>query len=410
MIRDDYINTITALVNICVSADDPLVYLDIILFSLIAAINHIIPKGTRNNNIVKAFYTPVILNKFHPIIRFVIQVFDLIPMLGGILKHFEMIGGVLRGVVILTTMYRILKKNKAIGVLLIAIKIVYFLERRNRINKGDREEFGIMHSTEHIGILIYLMMTIPHNTGKTCRNLVIFIIATLFLVPIIGTISINTYIRVNYLKRLPFWFDHSLLGIFEKKKNKNINSLRVINYLIKPMNPELTWEIMTWKRIEHYADDLIVKIKDDGFKPDLVIGVASGGAFCAKYIAQEFKTEVAYIKSKMWSERDFADAVVEVGNYYLNDNFLDDLSYNKITEITDLSGYKPSKILLFDDTVATGKSLTACYEYLVKKFPETEIRTAAFITLKEEYDNDIVDYRCRVKTVPIIWEWGIELD
>ena len=67
--------------------------------------------------------------------------------------------------------------------------------------------------------------------------------------------------------------------------------------MVKIYSPKLNWDFMSWEIIENKIKILYQKIKKDNFKPDIFVGVLSGGAFCMKYLSNLFDNKnIFYIK------------------------------------------------------------------------------------------------------------------
>jgi predicted phosphoribosyltransferase len=71
--------------------------------------------------------------------------------------------------------------------------------------------------------------------------------------------------------------------------------------------------------------------------------------------------------------------------------------------------HKVKNVLLFDDTISTGKTIFATCNYLKSKYPEINLKIATFI-IPDPKIGHLANYYVDEGTVPIIWEWGVELD
>jgi hypothetical protein len=178
--------------------------------------------------------------------------------------------------------------------------------------------------------------------------------------------------RHNYRTRLPQWFDMALLPLYETKIGNNTKSCDVSNYITKCYSPKLHWDFMTWGRIEHKLRVIHQKMRATRFQPDLFIGICSGGAFCVRYLAKLFDNRnIFYISSKQWSNTALATRILDTVNLHV----LPHAQYveSRPIDITDIDGRldryartcratQPFSILLFDDSVASGKRFTAALD------------------------------------------------
>jgi hypoxanthine phosphoribosyltransferase len=289
------------------------------------------------------------------------------------------------------------------------------LERNNRIQKNNREDFDLIHCVEHIDLLIYLFHILDINKQNSIINILHYFLATGIIIPSIYFKIVNIYLYNNYKSKFPVWFDNRLKEYYTKKITNNYNSNNIANYIVKIYSPKLNWNFMSWNIIEKYLDKLYKNIHKH-FIPNIIVGVLSGGAFCVKYLANKFKNKnVFYIKCKHWSGKNILHQAKDVSNYFTKSHKEYLTSKNKITDFNnEINEYmniikiQNIKILLFDDTVSSGKTINNTKKFLKKKFKQFNpiIKTACMITNCVKY----VDYFTVKTTIPIMWEWGVELD
>lgn len=117
------------------------------------------------------------------------------------------------------------------------------------------------------------------------------------------------------------------------------------------------FEIPTWERIYGLLLDLASKVRRNGFKPDVIVGVARGGWPPARVMSDLLENpEVASVKA------DFYSGVAE------------NKGQPVITQSVSLS-VKGKKILIVDDVADTGKSLALVKEHL-KERGASEVKAA----------------------------------
>ncbi|HJN62729.1 MAG TPA: phosphoribosyltransferase family protein [Candidatus Paceibacterota bacterium] len=121
---------------------------------------------------------------------------------------------------------------------------------------------------------------------------------------------------------------------------------------------------LTWNDIEGMTDELATKIKASGFKPDYIIGLATGGLIPLYFLAR-----------KLENNRNILTISV---NSYDKDK-KGDLKISYLPEI-DLSN---KKILLVDDIAGTGDTLKEILNILVDKYKVGELKIVTMVVLKD---------------------------
>jgi hypoxanthine phosphoribosyltransferase len=499
----DISNSFTVFLSATLNVIDPVHQFFVILFSIVATLNHMLPLQYRNNIIVKPFLTPVILMNVLPSWLVVaIVVLDTFPILfPSNMKSAELIGSSLRQGYIFYNAATTLPLN--ILVLFGICNAVYAYERKQRISdiSKTREEFGWLHNAEHIAVYLYLYYTTQHQSPVSHRravHLILFVtIVVLFVLLfsaqsnlkysralrttsvryvllltkimlsissvalmlftlghtfvltqnillgiLFSTICIfafliqftllkleNARICTEVLGRLPAWFDKALIPTIVKKASKNRDAMMVGNIVVKSWLGErnMCWEgRKTWSVMETDLDKLCSIIRDrDDWRPDICVGVASGGAFLVPYISKNLGCPHSfYLTCSSWSGRgnvwNLIDSLMLVCRVHRSRakpevSVLLTSEDELISKQTDLRGKRPLRVLLFDDTLCSGKTMVDCKTFLDSLYTHTaDIRTA---TLLRSTDGVMVtDYEMAVCTkysgtrIPLVWEWGIELD
>ena len=121
---------------------------------------------------------------------------------------------------------------------------------------------------------------------------------------------------------------------------------------------------LTWNDIEGMTDELATKIKASGFKPDYIIGLATGGLIPLYFLAR-----------KLENNRNILTISV---NSYDKDK-KGDLKISYLPEI-DLSN---KKILLVDDIAGTGDTLKEILNILVDKYKVGVLKIVTMVVLKD---------------------------
>jgi hypoxanthine phosphoribosyltransferase len=208
---------------------------------------------------------------------------------------------------------------------------------------------------------------------------------------------INHYIKANIIERAPEWVKNNpaLIAILNQKIAKNKQSYKWQNFFVKHWLSHLKLEYITWNSIEHHCDVILEKINPDNF--DIVVGIATGGSFIGAYVANKMAKPFVIISNKLWSDISFTDNAIQSYWYFLGIDFKP-----KIGHIPDVKG---KRIFLADDTTYTGITM----KNIINTLTENGAKSIETVCLwyKGEY---APNYYYSNKRVPIIWEWGSEVD
>ncbi len=118
-------------------------------------------------------------------------------------------------------------------------------------------------------------------------------------------------------------------------------------------------KLVSWEEIVEWTRQLAKKIKESGYRPDVIIAVARGGYVPARLLCDFLGVEnLVSIQSQHWTEaaKKAEKAII------------------KFQYRIDLSGHKA---LLVDDIVDTGESVRLAKEFIIKEWRPDELRTAA---------------------------------
>ncbi len=166
--------------------------------------------------------------------------------------------------------------------------------------------------------------------------------------------------------------------------------------------------VLSWQDVEHDVLEIISRMKNDGFEPDIIISIARSGLIPASMIAYALGNKELYV-----IKVDFSKVQKNGNNQELNDR-------PRITqELTkDIHGLK---VLVVDEMVVSGSTLKLVSSYMDIKGP-AEVRYAVLYkqpwaefdpnyygrTIKEwplypwkELRNDVLDPRARAMKLEI---------
>lgn len=140
-------------------------------------------------------------------------------------------------------------------------------------------------------------------------------------------------------------------------------------------NEKLTFTAPSWDYIEDLGFQLFVKIRESGFKPDLMAGISRGGLVPARILSDLYLAEKVKVTL----------AIMQVGFYSgIDKTQKDPIIYQ------DLPGHiYGKKVLLIDDVADSGVSLEFALQYLQMKKPQEIVIGTLYYkpwsTLKPDY-------------------------
>ncbi|WP_048058889.1 phosphoribosyltransferase [Desulfurococcus amylolyticus] len=123
--------------------------------------------------------------------------------------------------------------------------------------------------------------------------------------------------------------------------------------------PRVRTHLVTWDEIVEWSMNLARIIRENGYKPELVVAVSRGGFVPARLICDFLGVEnLASIQSQHWTEAAKAE----------------ERAILKYPFKLDASGMK---VLVVDDIVDTGETLRLARDYIRDSWSPLEVKTAA---------------------------------
>lgn len=374
--------------------------ISVLFFSLVSASNHVLPENLDGlTHLVKLLFSNVLFSliNLNPFLGIILSLSDLIPLITknrSIKQAGELFMQIPRQFIEFYLIYGMLYKHPIDCTLMIIFKLIYYLERKTRIKIKTRNDYSILHSAEHFGL--FLLFKDVNGIGFDIKLFINLLIVFTILVGLYLNF-INHYIQANIMERAPVWVKEnpSLKGILLEKISKNKQSYKWQNFVIKPWMSHLKLEFVTWKSLEHHCDIILQKINPDDY--DMVVGIVTGGAFIGGYIAKKMNKPFLIINCKLWSDISFKENFLQAYSYFLG--------YDLQPRVGEVPDVKDKRILLADDTTYTGVTM----KNVMRIFVENGVKSVETFCLwyKGEY---IPNYYYSNKRVPIIWEWGSEVD
>lgn len=121
--------------------------------------------------------------------------------------------------------------------------------------------------------------------------------------------------------------------------------------------------ILTYEDVEKITDELALKIKESGFKPDYIVGITTGGLIPLYFMARKL---------------DNIHNILTVSVHSYDKDKKEDLKIIYLPEI-DLSN---KKVLLVDDIVGTGDTLKEISNIFIDKYKVGELKTVTLAAIK----------------------------
>jgi hypoxanthine phosphoribosyltransferase len=198
--------------------------------------------------------------------------------------------------------------------------------------------------------------------------------------------------------RTPQWVlqDEELSRIFREKLGKNTSSTQWRNYFIKPWTTHLKLEFVTWSSMEEICGLLSMKVNKEDY--DVVVGITTGGSFVGNVIARKLGLPFLNIRSKFWSEINFITNVRKTANFLFG--------VEQMPKIGEVPNVKGKRVLLIDDTTYTGVTLGGIKKVLLSEGMASNVATMVMWSKGHHKP----DFFYSTKRIPIIWEWGAEID
>ena len=161
-----------------------------------------------------------------------------------------------------------------------------------------------LHNFDQIGRGLLLGLVIGYCILKGTiysKKLTILFLTFIALISLYLYIKIisKTYLELKNIKEdVPVWFDPNLISLYKKKIDINskvgLRNILFRCFFLKTPTRSALPHTLTWQQIMVSLD----KKSLGEFKPDIIVGIKSGGAFITKYIAEKYKLPYYYINIK----------------------------------------------------------------------------------------------------------------
>jgi len=426
------------------------------LFAALSALLHITPtERAWVNQLPKILLSPLLFDE--PRAKLAVTA---MTCLGAVLPPLEPIGGVARQLKIASRMAEACVEAstwKAAAVaLMLACKAAYAHERRRRLRSGKRRDFGLLHCSEHIDVTLYLLLFAVTDAERSrAAFAVLLALPVLLVLPAVALFLLQRgLLATRHWRPLPAWLPVELVPLFREKELRNLSSHKLWNSAKLYMDI-LGWKRVTWADLEQKVASIALP---ERYSPDLLVGVASGGAFILPLVASKqpcARAKKLYVAhSGGWSNKSLLQTA-RMGIAFLRDVHAMHALPHKISVIEPASdssavamcspqpvpqrqpsagvtrrrarsparkgqavGAGPASqtqaatILLVDDSISTGSTIARVSDWLKQRFPGCDLRVLTLYSGKLSPVH--VDYRppdaLPGVAIPLWWPWGLELD
>ena len=268
---------------------------------------------------------------------------------------------------------------------------------------GLQRIYSKSHNTYQvlIGILMGLTFLFMYSSVSSPYSILLLCIVFYIIIQILSAIKIVRLIDKNAFHP-PAWFDKTLYPIIEKKMDyklsfKLMNTIAMINPIY---NPKII-SYSSWSDLEKQLDDMWMIVNSD-YKPDVIIGIKSGGAILANYLGEKYNIPYDYIKFKRKSNNFIKNAYDRLTEK--NGNNLDIVSSPNI----DIEG---KNVLIVDELMHTGNTLLKTKQYC-RANKVTGCKTCVLMHVDYALNNfanknTSCDYSL-MKSVNTMWPWGYD--
>ncbi|TYQ10410.1 UNVERIFIED_ORG: hypothetical protein L601_002400000090 [Gordonia westfalica J30] len=151
-----------------------------------------------------------------------------------------------------------------------------------------------------------------------------------------------------------------------------------------------TREILTWELNGVACRELAQQVVDDGFAPDIILGIARGGLIPAGAIAYALDCKLMISLNV-----EFYTGVGET----LSEPVM-------LPSLLESSGLTDQRVLVVDDVADTGKTLKLVNDFCEEQGRVAEVRNA--VLYKKPYTITVPDYTWRTTDKWINFPWSVE--
>ena len=201
---------------------------------------------------------------------------------------------------------------------------------------------------------------------------------------------------------IPNWVDPNMIESIKKKQKSPLYSKLGSIYSNAIIHNRT---FISWEQLEKYLDIIIERIRHSGERYDAVVGIKTGGAIISDYISLKLGIPNYKVKLSL-SEYKCNKQPINVFDDIVKKTLLN--NYGKFTVCEGIDESLEGKnIILIDELVASGRTMTETYKYLKNEKNVGNIYATSVALYKKVYKGDInIDYV--LPNTVLIWPWGYD--
>ena len=201
---------------------------------------------------------------------------------------------------------------------------------------------------------------------------------------------------------IPKWVDSKMIPSIQKKQKSPLYTKFGSIYINAVIQSRL---FISWTQLEKYLDIIVDKIKNSGQRYDAVVGIKTGGAIISDYVSNKLNLPNYKVKISR-SEYNCNKQPHNAINDIVQKTVFNDLGEFTVCEEIE-ANLEGKNIILIDELVSTGKTITETYNYLKTKKNVNDIYVTSITMYKNKYSGNLfINYI--MSGVVLIWPWGYD--
>ncbi len=202
---------------------------------------------------------------------------------------------------------------------------------------------------------------------------------------------------VSKMKNVPEWVDKELLTNIERKQC--CEKIRKFGEVSSVLHRQHKIFYYSYKDLE--ADLYIFSEKIKSHRIDCIVGIKTGGAILASYLAKKLNKPYYFIKpeNKKYMRKTKSDFNIFTRAYIYRMHHKDKHAMEMLEIITD--DIKNQHVLLIDESVGTGSTMDYSIDYLYKEKGVSKVSSYIFEKNSLKF-NSVIDDKIT------IWPWGFD--
>ena len=222
------------------------------------------------------------------------------------------------------------------------------------------------------------------------------------LVALVLVIAITKITDDKVRRLVPAWVDRSLHKMIDKKRNVSFAG-KMGHVAIMPTCMSFAL-YRSWEQLERDTDELVHLLGDHTY--DVVVGIKSGGAIIADYVAKSTNLPKSYVKLAKNCDKNIPDSIAEYLWKAMPLHRFDDEEYRVCEPVDPAVDIKGKRVLLVDELVDTGETILATKHYLLSVKHANRVTMACLVNrgryttrFKERFVGGNAE-AC------MVWPWG----